>query len=211
VSSPRIRWTFVAGALLVVSLVAGGVWLAVSPERPPATRSTPSEPTAAPAYPFEVRLGRVRAVPVDGSVRRRLLAAPAQAVRQTMTGLYSAAFVDPGLWAGGRFPSVFGFFGGQARQRVHRDLEDLTLGPAAAHLAAVRPGRASLGVRFLMDAHRHPVAAVAAMRFVGAAITADGGEIPLRHGGEYVLRRTGGRWLVVAYEVQGRLGGGAGA
>lgn len=208
-SSPKIRWMVLAAVLVV--LVAAGVWLAVSPERPPSTiPAPPPETSAAPAYPFEIRLGQVRAVTVDGAVRRRRLAAPAEAVRQTITGLYSAAFVDPALWQGGRFPSVLGFFAGEARQRAHRDLEDLTLGRAAAGLTAVRPERASLGVRFLVDAHRHPVAAVAGMRFVGAAITPDGGEIPLRHGGEYVLRPTGGRWLVVAYDVQGRLGGEAG-
>lgn len=206
-SSPKTRWSLLAAAFLVLLIAAGGVLVAVS-RKPPAGTAPPTEETPSVSiYPLQVRLGRVRGVAVDGSVPRRRLAAPAQAVRQTMTDLYSAAFVDPALWAGGRFPSVFGFFAGDARQRAHRDLENLTLGPAAADLAAVRPERASLGVRFLVDAHRHPVAAVVGMRFVGAAITPDGGEVPLRHGGQYVLRRTGGRWLVVAYDVRGRLGG----
>jgi hypothetical protein len=208
VSSPKIRWTLFAAALLLAALVAGGVWLGLRGEPPAATVPASSPTQDVPNFPFEVRLGQVRAVPVGAAVRRHRLAAPAQLVRQTMTGLYSAAFVDPELWAGGRFPAVFDFFAGEARKRAHRDLEELTLGPAAADLAAVRPGRASLGVRFLVDAHRHPVAAVVGMRFVGAAITPDGGEIPLRHGGEYVLRPTGGRWLVEAYDVRGRLGTG---
>ena len=205
-SSSKIRWTLLAGALLLVLLVAGGVWLAVSREPPTAATPVPSPTPVAPSFPFEVRLGRVRAVPVGPPIRRHRLAAPAQAVRQTMTDLYAVAFVDPARWQDGRFPSLFGYFGGQARQRAHRDLEDLTLGRAAADLAAVRPVRARLVVRFLVDARRRPVAAVAGMEFAGVALTADGGEVPVHHGGEYVLRRTGGRWLIEAYDVQGRLG-----
>jgi hypothetical protein len=208
VSSPRTRWSLLAVGILIVLLAAGGVWLAVSRKPPSVAAPAPPPAIQAPAYPFEVHLGRVRAVPVDGAVRRRRLAAPAQAVRQTMTELYSAAFVDPALWQGGRFPSVFGYFAGQARRQVHRDLEDLTLGPVAADVTTVRPVRARVVVRFLVDAHRRPVAAVAGMEFAGVALTAEGGEVPVHHGGEYVLRRTGGRWLIEAYDVRGRLGTG---
>jgi hypothetical protein len=60
-------------------------------------------------------------------------------------------------------------------------------------------------LRFLPDQKRRPVAALADMRFraIGAG---DGFEVPIRHEGDYLMRRLDGRWLIVGYEVRGRVG-----
>jgi hypothetical protein len=197
-----------AGAVVLLA-AAAGLWLALSgtdqAEGPGSAE--PGASPAAPTYGLAVDLGRVGGYPVAGDIPDRRLQKEGQAVRDTMTGLYTAGFVDPALWEEGRFPTVPDFFAGQARRQVPEDLQDLTLGRAAASLSAVRPEHARVLVRFLLDAHRRPVAATADMEFEGTAL-AEGIEVPVRHEGRYVLRPTGDRWLIVAYEVQGRLGTG---
>jgi LCP family protein required for cell wall assembly len=58
-------------------------------------------------------------------------------------------------------------------------------------------------VRFLTDAQRRAVLAVADMRFRGVGL--DGPDRrPIRHDGSYTLRKVNGRWRIVAYEVAAR-------
>ena len=52
----------------------------------------------------------------------------AEAVRRVMTQMYSTGFVDPDAWQGGRFPTLEDLFTIRTRPRVHRDLDELTLG-----------------------------------------------------------------------------------
>jgi hypothetical protein len=155
---------------------------------------------------LDVTLRRVKAIPVRGSVKPRKLRAPAEAVRQAFTDLYSAAFVDPSRWEGGTFGAVFQHFAPEARQDAGRHLEDLTLGRAAEHVTAVRPEWARLDVRFLLGPAKVPVAAQTSIRFVATAFAADGSQVPVRHRGEYLLERLDGRWLIVSYEVEGGFG-----
>jgi LCP family protein required for cell wall assembly len=60
-------------------------------------------------------------------------------------------------------------------------------------------------VDVLTDLGRHPVAAVAHMEFTARGLTPDGVETPIRHRAEYVLRRFGDRWQIVAYRVKRHL------
>jgi hypothetical protein len=204
-----IPWAVAAGAAAAV-VVAGALWLAVDREAvpPPAAPSPPTPaPSPTPPYYLIVDLRRVDEVAVTNRVREREVRAVAQTVRETLAGMYGAGFVYADQWQGGRFPSLFGYFAGQARPQVRRDLPDLSLGRAAAHLEAVRPERARVNVRVLVGPTGHPLAAVAGMEFRATGLGAAGGELPIRHRGRYVLRRVGGGWRIVAYDVQGRLGG----
>jgi hypothetical protein len=197
----------VTGAIVVV---AGslGLWLALSGGGPASGPSTPGQaPPDVPTYGLAVELGRVGGYPVAGDLPDRRLQTEGQAVRDTMTGLYTAGFVDPVQWGEGRFPTIPDFFAGEARRRVRDDLQDLTLGRAARTLDTVRPEHARVLVRFLLDARRQPIAATADMEFRGTGL-AGGVEVPIRHQGRYVLRPIAGRWLVVAYDVRGQLGTG---
>jgi LCP family protein required for cell wall assembly len=118
-----------------------------------------------------------------------------------LTQLYSIGFVDPSRWDGGRFPALYRLFSRDARSGVHRDLSDLSVGRLATRLSAVRPRRARLDLRFLLDRGGHPVTAVARMRFSGTAL-ADGIQAAIRQDGRYVLRRMAGRWRIVSYRVR---------
>jgi LCP family protein required for cell wall assembly len=124
-----------------------------------------------------------------------------------MTRLYSIGFVDPELWVDGRFPSVFELFARDIHPKVRRDLEDLTLGPVSRRLSLVRPRHARLNVRFLTDRHGVPIVAFAAIDFAGTGYAAEleDVELPIRHEGRYTMRRSHGRWRIVAYDVRGRV------
>lgn len=203
--SPAFRWVIVG---LVLVVVVGGAWLLLD-SRPAAQQPAlppPSPSPTAPTYAFDVTLRRVKALPVSGSVKKRKLRAPAEALGQTFTDLYATAFVDPTRWERGTFPALFDHFAPPAREEARRDLDDLTLGRAAEHVSAVRPEWARLDVRFLLGPARVPVAAQASMRFAATAFNLDGTEVPVRHRGEYVLERLKGRWLVVSYRVDGGFG-----
>ncbi len=156
------------------------------------------------SYELTVDVRRVETDAVGGAVRPRDLAGPVEAIRRTIGELYTIGFVDPDLWQGGEFPSLFRLFAADVREQASRDVAQLTLGPAARLVDAVRPRPASLAVRFLADAGDHPVAAVVDVRFAGIA---EAGEVlaPVSHEGEYVLRRLNGSWRVVSYDVRGRV------
>jgi LCP family protein required for cell wall assembly len=210
---PHARLT--RSAFVVVILATATCTGDRSDDRPssvpePIAPSPPASPglVGTASYELTVDVRRVEAEAVAGVVRPRELAAPVEAIRRTMGELYTIGFVDPDLWQGGEFPSLFRLFAADVREQASRDVAQLTLGPAAKLVDAVRPRPARLSVRFLADAGDHPVAAVARVRFAG---TAEAGEVetPVTHEGEYVLRRLNGAWRVVSYDVHGRVPKGA--
>jgi LCP family protein required for cell wall assembly len=142
--------------------------------------------------------------PAGVEAKPAALAGPAAAVERTIAELYEIGFVDPGRWAGGAFPSLADPFAPEARQRVRAHIADLTLGRAAARLEAVRPTRARLDVRFMLDRGRHPIMAFAHMDFAGVGLAASA-ELPLSHQGDYVLRRTDAGWRIVSFRVRSRV------
>lgn len=175
---------------------------------PIAPSPLPSSGPDTTSYELTVDVRRVEAEAVGGALRPRELAAPVEAIRRTIGELYTIGFVDPDLWQGGEFPSLFRLFAADVREQASRDIAQLTLGPAARHVDAVRPRPARLAVRFLADASDRPVAAVVDVRFSG---TAEAGAVQasVTHEGEYVLRRLNGAWRVVSYDVRGRVPNGA--
>jgi LCP family protein required for cell wall assembly len=167
---------------------------------------SPSPTVVVPIVPFAVDLREVRADGIDPGLRARDLREPARQIRSTVTELYRIGFVDPSAWAGGEFPGLLPLFAGRARAEAEDDVPRLTLGPAAAELDAVRPRRARLDVRFLADGRDRALVAVADVSFVGVGIDGEDRRL-VRHDGEYTLRRSNGRWRIVAYDVRTRSAG----
>jgi LCP family protein required for cell wall assembly len=146
---------------------------------------------------------RVEGKRVSGRrVRRDRLRPVARAVRRVMSEVYSTGFVDPQGWDGGRFTALDHFFTLRTRPRVHRDLAELTIGRLARGIDSVRPGRSTIGVRFLVG--RRPFIAVASIHFRGTAV-GDGVEVPLQHSGSYTLRRSDDGWRISSYEVRSHI------
>jgi hypothetical protein len=154
--------------------------------------------------PLGIRLAKVAGVALKGRPPRGPLMEPAEEIRRTISLMYTAGFVDSAQWGAG-FPGVLDAFAPGTRKSAREDLNQLTLGGSARSLVSVTPTDARIVIRFLPDPKRRPVAAIADMRF--RAIGADEGfEVPIRHEGEYLMRRLDGRWLIVGYEVRGRVG-----
>ena len=183
--------------------------LAVACSGPPQvgpSEAGPGSPSpSTPVEPVEVKLARVEAFPVEGKLRARRVRPVADQVRETLATLYTTGFADPGVWADGRFIEVLPFFRGDAQRQAKGDLDRLTLGRAAEHAAELTPGLARLRVDILTDAGRHAFVALAHMQFRGRLVTEDGVETPIRHRAEYLLRRFGGSWRIVAYRVKRHL------
>jgi hypothetical protein len=201
------------GVTVAVLLAGVAIWWALAqdddPQRP--SRPVPAPSPTGPRYFLLVDLRRVDGISVAGRVQQSRLRAVAEDVRETMTGVYSAGFVDTALWQGGRFPALFQHFAQGAQREARRDVEDLSLGSTARRLEVVRPERARLGVRVLTGSGGRALSAVATMEFRATGFAGEEHEVPIHQRGRYVLRPVGGRWLIVAYDVRGRLGTGGSA
>jgi hypothetical protein len=199
------------GALAVVVVVvalalAGDGEDAAPPPPSPMATPTPSV-TSPPLVDFDVDVRRIDRIAVSKALRRAEVRAAVREVRAAVEALYRTAFVDPSAWGEGTFPGLADSFAPGARPGARRDAGDLTLGPLARRLDSVDTRRARLDVGVLVGDRGHPVSATAAMDFAALGLGPSVGRVPIRHQGRYVLRPFGDRWLVVAYDVTGRVGG----
>lgn len=158
-----------------------------------------------PTPEFSFRVGGVSVTSVadvrPGEVDNRTV----RQARRTLDRLYTIGFVDPAEWSDGTFPALPGLFGGPAANRVGRDLDDLTLGGSAAGVERVEPTAGRLRLSFLLDADEQPLSAIAQATFRARGTATDGSELAISHGGRYVLELAEGRWVIVAYQVEGEL------
>jgi LCP family protein required for cell wall assembly len=205
VSRRKAGWLGIGAFGVVLALVVGVLWALRSPILRAGSPGAPGRSLTSPRYDLAVNLRAVQSRGPAGIVAKpSALAEPAAAVERTIAQLYDIGFVDPALWAGGRFPSLTGPFAPEARQRVRAHVADLTVGRAAGRLDAVRPTRARLDVRFMLDRARHPIMAFAHMDFAGVG-RAEDAELPIHHQGDYVLRRTDAGWRIVSFRVKSRV------
>ena len=189
-----VRWPVVGATLAVaVAVIAVATWSLL--------RGASGE---VPGPTFSLDLRSVTGVAVTGRAEGNELDGSAAGVRATVDALYTAGFVDPAKWQGGRFPHVLAAFVGPAAARARGDLEDLTLGSTSGLVRAVEPEPGGLAIRFLLDDGR-PLAAVARTTFTATAALRDGGTLRIVHRGRYLLRPQGARWTIVGYDVNGRL------
>jgi hypothetical protein len=154
---------------------------------------------------FHFRLKRVTAFPIDGKPSKAALRQAAKELQASLDAMYLAGFVDPDSWDDGRFPGVLEAFAPSAAGGAQRDLPDLTLGPAEAEVDSVDPGRSRLDVEFLLTESRKVFAAVATVTFRAQGSLTDGGTLVVTHRGRYVMRPIEGRWVIVSYQVDGKL------
>lgn len=207
VSRRKAGWLGIGALAVVLSLVVGVLWALRSPSvrAGSGTAAGVVGSAASPRYHLAVNLRAVHGRGPDGVVAKPgMLAAPAAAVERTIAELYDIGFVDTRLWAGGRFPSLADPFAPETRREVRAHVADLTLGRAVGMLEAVRPTRARLDVRFMLDRASHPIMAFAHMDFAGIGL-AEGAELPIRHEGDYVLRHTDEGWRIVSFRVKSRV------
>lgn len=158
-----------------------------------------------PVPEFSFELGRTKTAAVGERPADPEVAGAAGEIHAVLDRLYTVAFVDPGEWDGGRFPSLSSLFGGPAAGQVAHDLDDLSLGSAATRIDGVAPRRSRLTVSLLYDEGAGPASAIAEATFRAVGRTDDGRRLHIDHQGRYLLRPRGDGWRIVGYRVEGAL------
>jgi hypothetical protein len=156
-----------------------------------------------PAFDFRV----TRAVPIlvtdtkptqfDASARD-----VATQVGDTMTTLYTEAFLDPANWRGGSYDEVWPLFEDGSQAAAQQDGTTLTLGPSAGdRFDKVDQPLGTLNVKVLLDRTNQPATAVAIVKFKALGTATDGTSILLVSTGQYFLRPLSDGWRVYSFSV----------
>jgi hypothetical protein len=191
-------------AIVVVVAIGVGAYLAASGDSSSPSTGAPATTSAA-TPPFAFHVGDAVAIPTTDIAAKKLRTATAHAadaVAETMSGLYAAAFLDPANWRAGSYSSVWSYFDGAAAATARRDVEDLTAGTKAGDdFESITPGRGKLDVKVLFDERNRPAGYSAQVVFTASAAAASGGGTRLYSSGTYFLQPAGGRWRITSFDV----------
>ena len=123
-------------------------------------------------------------------------------VGDTMTDLYTEAFLDPANWRDGSYDEVWPLFEEGSQAAAQQDGTTLTLGPSAGgQFEQVGQPVGTLNVRVLLDRANQPVTAVAIVKFKALASAKNGTTMAVVSTGQYFLRSVSDGWLVYAFSV----------
>ncbi|HVH54192.1 MAG TPA: hypothetical protein VNA32_08700 [Actinomycetota bacterium] len=123
-------------------------------------------------------------------------------VGETMTTLYTEAFLDPANWRGGSYDEVWPLFEEGSQAAAQQDGMTLTLGPSAGdQFDRVDQPVGTLNVKVLLDRENQPATAVAIVKFKALASAKDGMTTAVVSTGQYFLRSVSDGWLVYAFSV----------
>jgi len=161
------------------------------------------EDVTIPAFDFRV----VKAVPISVTAADpKRLAGIAEAVAgpvtDTMTLLYTEAFLDPANWRDGSYEEVWPLFDGGSEAAAQQEGDTLTLGTTAGdRFEKVDLPKGKLTVKVLLDEADEPATAVAIVTFQAVATGKDGTDTMIVSIGQYFLRETPEGWLVYSFSV----------
>jgi hypothetical protein len=123
-------------------------------------------------------------------------------VGETMTTLYTEAFLDPANWRDGSYDEVWPLFEEASQAAAQQDGATLTLGPSAGNqFDKVDQPLGTLKVKVLLDRANQPATAVAIVKFKALASAKDGTTMAVVSTGQYFLRSVSDGWLVYAFSV----------
>jgi hypothetical protein len=123
-------------------------------------------------------------------------------VGDTMTAMYTEAFLDPANWRDGSYDEVWTLFEEASQAAAQEDGTTLTLGPSAGdRFDRVDQPIGTLNVRALLDRENQPATAVAIVKFKALASAKDGTTMAVVSTGQYFLRSVSDGWLVYAFSV----------
>ena len=123
-------------------------------------------------------------------------------VSETMTTLYTEAFLDPANWRGGSYDEVWPLFEEGSQAAAQQDGMTLTLGPSAGdQFDRDDQPVGTLNVKVLLDRENQPATAVAIVKFKALAGAKDGTTTAVVSTGQYFLRSASDGWLVYAFSV----------
>jgi hypothetical protein len=202
--------------VLVLEGGAGDFEASITPH-PSSARPTPT-PKPTPAKPKKekhrkptpVRFHVVKLRAVPGRPRAKPPAVnkaahrAAHRVTHLLNRLYTLAYTR----AAGRKhapPWLLGLFAGGAQRKARHHLEALTIGPAGPNLVVLRPAKAALWVRVLLDRHNRPVTAVAAANFKATGRVRGGGRLVAHSWATFFLQSGKKGWAISAFDAKHRI------
>ena len=115
---------------------------------------------------------------------------------------YTDAFLLPSNWSQGSYDSAFGgCVRHQAQAQQH--LPALTAGTSAGDTyATIKPTKATIKTRVLLDARYRPFAVACTIVFNADAVKkAGGGTVVLVSQGQFILEKVGAGWKVTSFSV----------
>jgi len=123
-------------------------------------------------------------------------------VSDTMTTLYTEAFLDPANWRDGSYDEVWPLFEDGSQAAAQQDGTTLTLGSSAGdRFDRVDQPLGTLNVKVLLDRTNQPATVVAIVKFKALATAKAGAPILVVSTGQYFLRQASDGWLVYAFSV----------
>ncbi len=160
--------------------------------------------SSAPAPSFTFTMKGVSYVPVESqgsaSDQKKGADKAADGVKHTLDLLYSTAFVDQDTW--GDPGEIDQLFTDDAADQIEPNLDALTLGKdAGATYDYVDPGRGTLTVRVLTDAHGSELRAFARTTFKALATHTDGSFTTITATGSFFLVKDGDTWKIESFDV----------
>jgi hypothetical protein len=190
-------------ALLAFGLLGTSIPLALArhaEEPSPGVPSPVPSPTVAPPrvpFAFPPAKLQTEVIRAGGRAAARKVAGDIQA---SLSGFYDQVFLDPLTWAAGAPPDIaWDVFDEPLRGRAAEDLDALTLGSAAAGLAALDVTRSTLQVEVLLDPKGRPQAAVAVVVFRADGSLTSGEEVRVVNRASFLFEPESGEWLIVGY------------
>jgi hypothetical protein len=185
---------------LTVALVVTGHGNATGTRNPFGPITTPGPPVTPgppPAIAFSFPSAKVITVPV-GRPRTEAARLAARSVQTTLSGFYSAGFVQIRDVPGGPPDLTWSAFSPVMRTRARKDAPSLSLvGPQTE--APLEVSRSDLVVWVLLDPSGKPATAVASVNFGGRTELPDGQQLLVTNTARLILKPSGGHWLIVGY------------
>jgi hypothetical protein len=130
--------------------------------------------------------------------------APAAANAKLMLhGYYTQAFLAPDNWTNGSYDSAFEHFSDHAKTQAQHHLPALTAGANAGDLyASIKPTKATLKTRVLLDGTYQPYAVACTIVFNADATKKNGGGTTvLVSQGRFILEKVGGTLQITSFTV----------
>jgi hypothetical protein len=171
----------------------------------PSPAPTPPEPiptSVPPPSPQEFSFGSPT-IEVTRLVRRPgdrdAAEAAAGHVTSVLARLYDVAFLHEDAWIHGPPDEIWDAFLPTLQKRARSDVEPFSLGTAGPRLEKLDVSEATLTARVLLDAAGHPQAILAEVVFEANGRLFDGSGLDLENRATYLLRPSGGSWLIAGY------------
>jgi hypothetical protein len=164
-----------------------------------------SEAPGTPAFRFRVTSRRIETTGPAALSKpdRRAARRASDAAGAVLTRLYTEGFLDPTSWREEDYAQAFSVFTRAAAGEARRRAGAVTAGAdAGERFTAIEPAGGKLRLRVLVDRFGTPALVAGVVEFRARA--AGDAPVAIRSAGTFLLRRVGGGWRIVSFDVERR-------